>query len=248
MARTELPQEWKEWVAHNVARGCSVSDIFNTLVKEGFTPDAAERELNIRRVALRRFPSDRLELYTAERFLEPAECEELIDIIRQRLRPSTISHDGTADSSFRTSRTCDLVGSESAVRALDARICGAMGIDPAMAEPSQGQFYEVGQEFKPHTDYFEAYEIERHSTATLGQRTWTFMIYLNDVEAGGETNFVNVNHSIPPKQGMAVIWNNLRADGSGNYDTLHHGTPVRAGYKAIITKWFRRPREKRALP
>ena len=34
----------------------------------------------------------------------------------------------------------------------------------------------------------------------------------------------------------------VRSDGSGNYDTLHHGTPVRAGYKAIITKWFRRPR------
>ena len=246
MAYTELPQEWKEWVAHNVARGCSVADIFNTLVKEGFAPEAAERELNIRRVALKRLPSERLELYTAERFLEGAECEELIDIIRQRLRPSTISHDGTADNSFRTSRTCDLVGGESAVRALDARICGAMGIDPAMAEPSQGQFYEVGQEFKAHTDYFETYEIERHSTPTLGQRTWTFMIYLNDVEAGGETKFVNAGLSIPPKQGTAVIWNNLRADGSGNYDTLHHGTPVRAGYKAIITKWFRRPREKRA--
>src|SRR5438067_3906222 len=180
MARTELPQQWKEWVAHNVARGCSVADIFNTLVKEGFAPEAAERELNIRRVALKRLPSDRLELYTAERFLEPGECEELIDIIKQRLRPSTISHDGSADNSFRTSRTCDLVGGESAVRALDARVCGAMGIEPAMAEPSQGQFYEVGQEFKPHTDYFETYEIERHSTPTLGQRTWTFMIYLND--------------------------------------------------------------------
>src|SRR5207237_6688282 len=36
MARTELPQEWKEWVAHNVARGCSTADLFNTLVKEGF--------------------------------------------------------------------------------------------------------------------------------------------------------------------------------------------------------------------
>jgi prolyl 4-hydroxylase len=244
MARTELPQEWKEWVAHNVARGCSVAELFNTLVKEGFAPEVAERELNIRRVGLKRFPSERLELYTAERFLEPAECEALIEIIQQRLRPSTISHDGSADNSYRTSRTCDLVGGEEVVRILDDRICGAMSLDPSTAEPSQGQYYEIGQEFKPHTDYFEHYELERHSTPTLGQRTWTFMIYLNDVEAGGETTFVNAGLSIPPKQGMAVIWNNLRADGSGNYETLHHGTPVRAGYKAIITKWFRQPREK----
>ena len=242
MARTELPQEWKEWVAHNIGRGCSIADLFNTLVREGFAPEAAERELNLRRVALKRFPSDRLELYTAESFLLPEECEELIDIIKRRLRPSTISHDGTAAASFRTSRTCDLVGGEPAVRALDEKICGAMGIDPALAEPSQGQYYELTQEFKPHTDYFEAYELERNSTPTLGQRTWTFMVYLNDVESGGETAFVNVGLVIPPKQGTAVLWNNLKPDGTPNYDTLHHGTPVKAGHKAIITKWFRRPR------
>jgi prolyl 4-hydroxylase len=134
------------------------------------------------------------------------------------------------------------LGGEPAVRALDEKICGAMGLDPALAEVSQGQYYEITQEFKPHTDYFEAYELGRHSTPTLGQRTWTFMIYLNDVQAGGETAFVNVGLVIPPKQGTAVLWNNLRPDGSGNYDTLHHGTPVTAGYKAIITKWFRKPR------
>ena len=242
MARTELPQEWKEWVAHNVARGCSIADLFSTLVREGFAPEAAERELNLRRVALKRFPSDRLELYTAESFLLPEECEELIDIIKRRLRPSTISHDGTANAAFRTSRTCDLVGGEPAVRALDEKICGAMGIDPALAEASQGQYYELTQEFKPHTDYFEAYELERNSTPTLGQRTWTFMVYLNDVESGGETAFVNIGLAIPPKQGTAVLWNNLKPDGTPNYDTLHHGTPVKAGHKAIITKWFRRPR------
>jgi len=242
MARTELPQEWKEWVAHNVARGCSIADLFSTLVREGFAPEAAERELNLRRVALKRFPSDRLELYTAESFLLPEECEELTEIIKRTLRPSTISHDGTADAAFRTSRTCDLVGGEPAVRALDEKICGAMGIDPALAEPSQGQYYELTQEFKPHTDYFEAYELERNSTPTLGQRTWTFMVYLNDVESGGETAFVNVGLVIPPKQGTAVLWNNLKPDGTPNYDTLHHGTPVKAGHKAIITKWFRRRR------
>src|SRR5436190_1729989 len=105
------------------------------------------------------------------------------------------------------------------------------GIEQKYAEPSQGQYYEITQEFKPHTDYFEHYELEKHSTPTLGQRTWTFMIYLNDVEEGGHTSFVNVGLSIPPKRGMAVLWNNLKADGMPNYDTLHHGTPVKRGYK-----------------
>jgi prolyl 4-hydroxylase len=236
-----MTQDWKDWVARNVQRGASIDEIYEILLREGFEPDAAARELNIRRVALKRFPSERIELYTAEGFLLPEECEELVEIIRNNLRPSEISHDGSADSSFRTSRTCDLVRGEQAVRVLDERICGAMGLDPKLSEPSQGQYYELTQEFKPHTDYFEHYELERHSTPTLGQRTWTFMIYLNDVEEGGHTDFVQVGLSIPPKPGMAVLCNNLRADGTPNYDTLHHGTPVTRGYKAIITKWFRRP-------
>ena len=98
MARTDFPREWQDWVAHNVQRGCAPADIFNTLVREGFAPEVAERAINIRRVALKRFPSDRLELYTAEGFLQPQECEELIEIIKDHLRPSTISHDGTADA------------------------------------------------------------------------------------------------------------------------------------------------------
>jgi len=221
----------------------SVAELFNALVREGMSPEDAERALDIRRVRLERFPSERIELYTAEGFLEPEECEALIAIIRDQLRPSTVSSEaGHGQSAFRTSRTCDLTGGEPEVRALDDKICGAMGIDPSLAEPSQGQFYDITQEFKPHTDYFEPYELERNSTPTLGQRTWTFMIYLNDVEAGGETAFVNLGLVIPPKAGTAVLWNNLRADGSPNYDTLHHGMPVKAGNKAIITKWFRRPR------
>src|SRR6185503_17056751 len=219
------------------------AEMFNALVREGMSPEDAERALDIRRVRLERFPSERIELYTAEGFLEPEECEALIAIIRDQLRPSTVSSEaGHGQSAFRTSRTCDLTGAEPEVRALDEKICGAMGIDPALAEPSQGQLYDVTQEFKAHTDYFEPYELERNSTPTLGQRTWTFMVYLNDVESGGETAFVNVGLIIPPRAGMAVLWNNLRADSTPNYDTLHHGMPVKAGRKAIITKWFRRPR------
>jgi len=48
--------------------------------------------------------------------------------------------------------------------------------------------------------------------------------------------------AVLPPIARAAIWNNLKAHGTPNYDTLHHGVPVKAGYKAIITKWFRRPR------
>ncbi len=65
------------------------------------------------------------------------------------------------------------------------------------------------------------------------------MIYLNDVEAGGETAFTYLNHAFKPKMGTAVIWNSLNTDGSTNENTIHHAVPVIKGYKAVITKWFR---------
>ena len=65
------------------------------------------------------------------------------------------------------------------------------------------------------------------------------MIYLNDVEEGGETFFPFLSIAFYPKKGQALIWNNLSFDGMPNKQTLHQGKPVLKGSKAIITKWFR---------
>jgi prolyl 4-hydroxylase len=191
---------------------------------------------------LRRHESALLELYTVDDFLTSKVCEGLVKLIKARLRPSTISYAGAPDATFRTSRTCDLKDSNPIVGKLDRDICAAMKIPVSCAEPTQGQYYEVGQEFKPHTDYFETYELGRFSTATLGQRSWTFMVYLNEPQSGGETAFTHIDFAVRPKTGRAVIWNNLGPDGEPNHHTMHQGTPVLAGNKAIITKWFRRPR------
>jgi prolyl 4-hydroxylase len=235
-----LDAAWRQWVAHNVARGCSKDELAGILRDAGFEPNAVHRELYpILIPNLRRLDSPRAELYVAEDFLDERDCEEIVALIRRDLRPSTISTAGEFDRAFRTSRTCDLSDADPAVERLDRKICGAMHISPAFAEPTQGQYYELAQQFKPHTDYFEAHEIERFTNPTHGQRTWTFMIYLNEPAGGGETAFPNLGLVIKPSRGLAVIWNNLLPDGRPNPDTLHQGMPVSAGAKAIITKWFR---------
>ena len=244
MAKNELDREWREWVRHNVERGCSKGELFGILLREGFAREAAHRALNpILIDELKRLDTERAELYCAEDFLSGAECEHLILLMKDHLRPSTITLADEPDQYFRKSQTCDLgLLEDPVVKRIDQRICEAMQIPLLLAEPTQAQRYEVGDEFKPHTDYFEPYEIERHLSAVWGQRSWTFMIYLNEPAAGGETAFVNLGLSVKPRTGRAVIWNNLHPDGRTNYDTLHHGTPVKAGMKAIITKWFRQPR------
>lgn len=180
------------------------------------------------------------QLYTFDNFLSPHECQQVIGAINSKLRPSTITT-GEDKTGFRTSSTCDLgyLGMPF-LEKIEKRIARTLGIRLTWAEVAQGQKYEVGQEFKAHTDYFEPNSSEyRQYASEQGQRTWTFMIYLNEVAKGGSTYFTALDINFIPKPGQAVIWNNLFEDGIPNPDTIHHGMPVLEGTKYIITKWFR---------
>lgn len=185
-----------------------------------------------------RIAKDKVDMYLVKGFLNEQECNKLVKLIQSRLTPSTLTGE-EADKAFRTSSTCCLgVLEDPFIQEIDTRICQFLGIDPAYGEVIQGQHYEIGQEFKPHTDYFEETDMASFG-GELGQRTFTFMIYLNDVEEGGETVFPNLSESFKPEIGSAVIWNSLDPKGVPNYNTLHHAMPVVKGSKTIITKWFR---------
>ena len=271
--RRQLDAEWLRWLHLNIARGCNREELRETLRREGFEEGSIQAGFNsaphhapppavaaaaaaspgkppparLSIANLVRHGGDKAELYIADDFLSPGECAQIVELIGAALRPSTISSPvGAYDQGFRTSRTCDLADSEPAVAALNEKISRAIGFDHALAEYTQGQHYEVGQVFKTHTDFFKPYELERFSTESLGQRTWTFMIYLNEPEGGGETHFPDLDLKVTPKRGRAVIWNNLHPTGEGNQQTRHQSLPVTAGTKTIITKWFRMPRQKPA--
>jgi prolyl 4-hydroxylase len=208
-----------------------------------YTSIAETRITNAHQVPqARRFPSDQIQLYILDDFLSSRECDALSDVIRGNLRPSTITTAQTEpDRYFRTSATCDLGTIENvSVSELDQKISRTVGIRLPYSEALQGHVYLVGGEFKAHTDYFEPGSIvhARHCLQR-GNRTWTFMIYLNDVAKGGGTHFVRLGHTFHPKKGQALAWNNLDFDGAPNYNTLHAGLPVEEGSKIIVTKWFR---------
>ena len=186
-----------------------------------------------------RVPTPRLEMFMLRGFLNDQECASLVARIDRDRRPSTIA-DANGDHYFRTSETCDLPMQEPEIVALDEKISAIAGIDRQFGEPIQGQRYEPGQEFKSHTDYFDPHgaDFQRYCNIA-GQRTWTFMVYLNDVEAGGATRFKVIDKIIQPEKGKLVCWNNRRPDGSVNPATLHHAMKVRKGLKYVITKWYR---------
>lgn len=188
-----------------------------------------------------RHDDNRLQLYTVENFLSETECDLACAAINTRLRPSRIG-ERKEDKAYRSSRTCDLGNLDlKIIDAIDEKIAQALGIRLPYSEQIQGQRYDMGQEYKEHPDYFAGLEHEtyRKFTDKQGDRTWTFMVYLNSVEKGGGTRFTRIDKTIMPQKGHAVVWNNLDAEGVPNPFTLHAGLPIEAGHKMIVTKWFR---------
>lgn len=193
----------------------------------------------MRQPGVQRVPSAKVAMFIVKNFLEPELCQLLMLQVDAKRRPSTLA-DANGDYTFRTSETGDLDADDALVTELRRRIIALMGVDPAHGEPMQGQRYAVGQEFKAHTDYFEpsGQDFEKYCSVS-GQRTWTAMLYLNEVEAGGATRFKAIDKIVQPEVGKLIVWNNLRANGTPNPSTIHHAMKVRAGTKYVITQWFR---------
>lgn len=188
---------------------------------------------------MQRVPNPRLDLFILRGFLDPPACAAIVERIDASRRPSTIADD-SGIANYRTSETCDLNGNDPVVAELDSRICELLGLPPEHGEPIQGQRYDVGQEFRAHTDTFNPGGFDYYvHTAEGGQRTWTAMLYLNQPDDGGATRFKAIGKTVQAETGKLLMWNNLRPDGRPNDATMHQGMKVRRGVKYIITKWFR---------
>ena len=186
-----------------------------------------------------RIPSSQLDIFVARDFLTSHECSGLMALIDAERIPSQLLAP-TEDPEFRTSESCNLDPVHPLVGQVEGKITTLMGIYREHGETIQGQRYAVGQQFKPHHDFFhmdQPYwpEMERSG----GQRTWTAMVFLNSPEGGGQTAFEQAGLKISPRAGNLLTWNNLDAQGQPNPFTMHQGCPVTAGTKYIITKWYR---------
>lgn len=179
------------------------------------------------------------QIYYAVDFLTPAECDTLIGIIDAGVYPSGLLNNRNG-ADFRTSFSCDLDRWSPEVHPVDERIAHLLGVDPDTGETLQGQRYQPGQHFRAHHDYFdqnEPYWPKMRDSG--GQRVWTAMAYLNDVEEGGATWFPQAGIRVAPRRGLLLMWNNMATDGSPNRFTVHEGMTVTKGTKYIVTKWFR---------
>lgn len=172
-------------------------------------------------------------------FLSKEECESVVNAINRKTVPSVIFPPSN-DSTYRNSRTSHMDDTDPLIFDINLRLSQASDIPPCFGERLQGQKYLPGQQFKKHYDSFTPrLPNEPGSEYGGGQRTWTFMIYLNEPEAGGATFFPNVGLKVKPRLGSLLVWYNLDDGGDTNPLSVHAGLQVEMGEKYILTKWFR---------
>jgi prolyl 4-hydroxylase len=191
-------------------------------------------------------------------FLTKEECEHIINIAKPHMRKSAVVDNITGkslNSSGRTSSGTFLArGRDQIVRNIEKRIADITFIPVEHGENLNVLHYEVGQKYDSHLDYF----MDKFSTKNGGQRIATMLMYLSDVEDGGETvfpvakgNFSSVpwwnelsdcgkkGLSVKPKMGDAILFWSMKPDSTQDPLSLHGACPVIKGDKWSCAKWMR---------
>ncbi len=109
------------------------------------------------------------------------------------------------------------------------------GIPRENSEHLQLLKYQTDEFYKNHHDC-SPYHVERQ----MGPRILTIFFYLNTPRAGGGTEFPELNVTIVPKKGKAVLWPNVLNDDPLQMDrrTAHQALPVDGGEKYGANLWI----------
>lgn len=178
-------------------------------------------------------------------FLSKEECAELIAAGQKKLIPATGVNAVTGQAELTEYRKAETsmfsIAETPLIDDIEHRIANIINLPIENGEGMQVIRYRPGGYYKFHFDAFNSkFEGDKHYIERAGNRIYTFLAYLNDVETGGETYFPKVDLKIKPEMGKAIFWLNLKADGSIDTDTNHSGEPVGEGLeKWIVTKWVR---------
>ncbi|GAV65373.1 2OG-FeII_Oxy domain-containing protein [Cephalotus follicularis] len=190
------------------------------------------------------------------KFATAEQCQNIIEMAKTRLTPSTLAlrsgenEENTKDT--RTSSGTFISSSEDETGTLDfieRKIAKTTMIPRTQGEAFNVLRYEIGQKYDSHYDAFNPAEYGPQSS----QRMASFLLYLSDVEEGGETMFPFENGAkltsydykqcvglkVKPRRGDGLLFYSLLTNGSIDQTSLHGSCPVINGEKWVATKWIR---------
>ena len=197
--------------------------------------------------------------FIADNLLSAEECDHLVALATPEVSRSTVvGSAGTPETdTIRTSFGMFIMRKQDEVVArIDKRVARFAGVEEVQAEDMQVLRYEHGQKYGSHQDTF----LQSALNDVDGmQRTATVLLYLSDVEFGGETAFPESmawlhpeeawsegkysscgrkGVSVKPKKGRALLFHHLDERGQPSHFSMHTGCPVLEGVKWTSTKWI----------
>ncbi|EYU37593.1 hypothetical protein ABFS82_02G041900 [Erythranthe guttata] len=190
-------------------------------------------------------------------FATDEQCQNVIKITKTKLRPSSLAlrKGETAESTkgIRTSSGAFVSAWEDntgTLEFIERKIARATMLPRSHGEAFNVLRYEIGQRYVSHYDSFNPAEYgPQHS-----QRIASFLLYLSDVEEGGETMFPFENGSnmdigydyegciglkVKPRRGDGLLFYSLFPNGTIDQTSLHGSCAVVKGEKWVATKWIR---------
>jgi len=181
-----------------------------------------------------------------ENFVTDEECDHLIELgtaagYQRSADVGKMKVDGTFEANVNDGRTSmnawcqNECYDDPMAKEVMYRIGNLTGIPDENSEYLQLLQYEVGQYYRTHHDY-----IEHQVTRQQGVRLLTVFLYLNDVEAGGGTNFPALDITVMPKKGRALVWPSVKNEYPDEKDgrTTHQALKVEAGIKYGANAWL----------
>lgn len=174
-----------------------------------------------------------------DNFLTNEECLQMInEANQQKLEYSTIiSSDNIIDAYDEKSRKSYTTWFQKNKNEIDIKISNLATYltnrNDTHFENLQIVYYPIGGFFNPHYD-----ATPLTSESSTKYREYTLLIYLNDVEEGGETYFPIIDLNIKPKKGKAILFRTLNDNKEIIEEALHTGKPVIKGEKWVCNKWI----------
>lgn len=168
-------------------------------------------------------------------FLTPEECAHVARVAADLLEPSTVIDPRHGKAIPHPIRTSDggAIGplrEDLIIRSINLRIAAISNTRVEQGEPLTVLRYRVGQQYRSHVDTI---------AGATNQRILTVLIYLNEGFGGGQTRFPQLNVTIEPRGGDAIVFDTTLPDGAPDLRMLHSGEPVTSGSKWLATRWIR---------
>lgn len=181
----------------------------------------------------------------------------MIFLAKSELQRSAVADNLSGKSTLSDVRTSSGMfikkGMDHIVSGIEEKIAAWTLLPEENGEDIQVLKYEHGQKYDPHYDFFT----DEVNIARGGHRIATVLMYLSDVEKGGETVFPQAEESqrmshakddvsecarhgiaVKPRRGDALLFFSLHPNATPDHSSLHAGCPVLEGEKWSATKWI----------